>query len=319
MVTRSHTTDRLVAVLIVVGASTIARAHEREPRPLRGEPVLPAPAVLRAETRGIVVLAVPAPERVRIPGGRFTMGSSPIEMQLALFSCQREILRERCSDIQHLFRAEGLAHEVELSPYELDRMEVTVGAYLRCVSAGACAPPKFSLADARFARPNLPVTHVTWEDARSYCGFLSGRLPTEAEWEYAARGPEGRRYPWGNVYNAHVCNHGAFSTDPTDVSDGHAGLAPVGSYPDGQTPLGLHDMAGNAAEWVADFFDLDEKGFSYAGRTEIDPKGPATGSRHVIRGASYLEGAAWMRGAARTTTLLSYNAEIGFRCAYSLR
>ncbi len=278
-------------------------------------PVMPS---ARGEARGVVVLAAPRDARVRIPGGRFLMGSSPIEMQLATNSCQTEIFRERCTEIGFLFRAEGNLHEAVLSPYELDRTEVTVAAYFRCVAAGVCSSPGFARLDPRFARPELPVTHVSWGAAAAYCTFAGGRLPTEAEWELAARGPEGRRYPWGRVWNPHLANHGAFAPDPTDARDGFVGLAEVGSFPDGATPQGVLDLAGNAAEWVSDFFELDANGFGYSGAKETNPTGPKTGSRHVVRGGSYREGAAFLRGAARGTSLLVESPEIGFRCAYDL-
>lgn len=273
-----------------------------------------------AASERVLVLSVPLSPRVRIPGGTFTMGSSPIDMQLAASSCQSEILRERCVELKTpYYRSEGNLHEVELSPYEIDRTEVTVEAYERCVSAGVCPMPAFSSADPRFARPRLPVTHVSWSAAKTYCEHVGGRLPTEAEWELAARGPERRRYPWGQVYNPRLCNHGAFAPDPTDARDGFVGLAEVGSLPDGKTPLGVLDLAGNAAEWVFDFFEVDGNGFGYSGKKETDPKGPATGTSHVVRGGSYLDDAASMRGSARARLERTSSAEVGFRCAYSVR
>ncbi len=279
---------------------------------------LPEAPAARAERRGVVILAVPVSPRVRIPGGRFLMGSSPVEMKLAQISCQTEILRDRCSEIAFLFRAEGQLHEVHLTPYDLDRSEVTVADFGRCVAAGRCARPGFEASDARFARPRLPVTHVSWEAASTYCAFAGGRLPTEAEWEFAARGPEGRRYPWGRVWNPHLANHGAFAPDPTDATDGFVGLAEVGSFPDGATPQGVLDLAGNAGEWVSDFYDIDGNGHGYSGAEETNPKGPATGGRHVVRGGSFREGPAFLRGAARGTTLLHQSPEVGFRCAYDV-
>lgn len=273
-----------------------------------------------AAAERVLVLSVPVSPRVRIPGGTFYMGSSPVEMQLAAISCQNEVLRESCADLKNpYYRAEGNLHEVELSPYEIDRTEVTVEAYERCVSAGVCPAPAFSSADARFARPHLPVTHVSWNAAKTYCEHVGGRLPTEAEWELAARGPERRRYPWGQIYNPRLSNHGAFAPDRTDARDGFVGLAEAGSFPDGKTPLGVLDLAGNAAEWVFDFFEVDGNGFGYSGKKELDPKGPATGTSHVVRGGSYLDDAASMRGSARARSERASSAEIGFRCAYSVR
>ena len=211
---------------------------------------------------GIVVLR-PVPQgRVHIPGGTFTMGSTPVQMMFGKNLCLREPLGTvqlvtpngniylHCYDSR--FLVEGVAHQVTLSSFWMDRTEVRVGDYMRCVSAGSCNAPGFSPGDARFSRPELPVVLVTWEEARDYCSFAKGRLPTEAEWEYAARGTVGRTFPWGNDWNPHLANHGSIALDPTDATDGFAGLAPVGSIPDGKTSLGLLDMAGNAAEWVGD-------------------------------------------------------------------
>jgi formylglycine-generating enzyme required for sulfatase activity len=301
--------------IVVTAVSLSVAAHAGSTWPT----TLPEAGRSRAELREVVVLAVPKSSRVRIPGGTFNMGSSPLEMQLAANACQTEIFRDRCAEIAYLFRAEGHLHEVELSPYDLDRTEVTVAAYDRCVSAGSCPPPGFSRADSRFARPNLPVTHVSFDSARSYCSFVGGRLPTEAEFELAARGPESRRYPWGRLWNPHLSNHGAFAPDPTDGRDGFVGLADVGSFPDGATPQGILDLAGNAAEWVSDFFALDGDGFGYSGAKDIDPTGPKTGAHHVVRGGSYREAAPFLRGAARATTLLTDSAEVGFRCAYTVK
>jgi formylglycine-generating enzyme required for sulfatase activity len=272
-------------------------------------------ATERAPSRGVVVARTPREGRVRIPGGKFVMGSSPTDIARALAMCRREILRARCDDLAVQFRAEGLAHDVTISTFEIDRTEVTVEAYGRCVAAGACAPPGFLLGDARFDRPDFPVTHVRWEDARAYCAWASGRLPTEAEWEYAARGPSAREFPWGNVYNPRLTNHGAFAHDETDATDGFVGLAPVGSYPDGATPLGLLDMAGNVSEWVEDVFDVDENGFGYSAAPRVNPRGPSTGGFHVVRGGSYIQGAAWMRSAMRGVLNMPRAASVGFRCA----
>ncbi len=271
-----------------------------------------------AEVAPIVALRPPAPDRVRIPGGHFMMGSTPVSMQKALTLCRKETLRSFCDDrrITSRFRAEGESHSVGLDPYEIDRTEVTVEAYGRCVSSGACSPPGYTPGDARFDAPTLPVVLVRWEDAQAFCAFAQGRLPTEAEWEFAARGPRLREFPWGDTYNPRLANHGSFAPDTDDLTDGFAAVAPVGSFPDGRTPQGLLDLAGNAAEWVADFYDVTDAGFGYAPISIMNPKGPATGSHHVVRGGSYADGAAWLRTAARGTISELRSPHVGFRCAY---
>lgn len=271
-----------------------------------------------APARDVVVLTVPKSPRVRIPGGVFNMGSTPLEMQLAKNACEAEMLRDECAGREFMLRFEGHIHEVELSPYDLDRTEVTVEAFDRCVAAGACPAPTFARSDPRFARPRLPVTHVTFEAARAYCAFVGGRLPTEAELELAARGPEGRRYPWGRTWNPHLANHGALAQDRTNGRDGFVGLAEVGSFPDGATPQGVLDLAGNVAELASDFFAIDGDGFGYSGKREVDPKGPATGSFHVVRGGSYRDPPPMLRGAAREPAIVLPAPDVGFRCAYAI-
>jgi formylglycine-generating enzyme required for sulfatase activity len=302
-------------------------------RPQKLEPfwygVLPAQASA-SSAAGIVALRVPRSGRVRIPGGKFVMGSTPQEMQEGMQLCAKEPLGMIClRDDETAFwtvprrvRAEGHAHEVTLSDFELDVTEVTVERYQRCVSAGICGRPGFPTGDPRFALPNLPVTHVSWDDAASYCQWVGGRLPTEAEWEYTARGRVNNTFPWGKVWNPHLANHGAYTLADTrlsyaeaDASDGYAGLAPVGSFPDGATPTGVLDLAGNAAEWVADFYDRVEEQFGYAMGAVTNPRIVAFSQHgHVIRGGSY-ETAAWeLRSAARFASRFP-SPDLGFRCA----
>jgi formylglycine-generating enzyme required for sulfatase activity len=275
-----------------------------------------------ANARGVHALRDPRPLSIRIPGGKFVMGSSPTDMVRAVQSCRREILRSHCeepilqtSGILGSFRSEVPAHDVTVSSFEIDRTEVSVGAYAQCVAIGSCAPPTFASGDARFDRADLPITHVRWDDAVTYCQWAGGRLPTEAEWEYAARGSSGREWPWGTFYNPHLANHGAFAPDETDATDGYVGLAPVDAFADGATPFGVLQLAGNVAEWVEDWWDLDENGFGYDGRPQNNPKGAPHGIGHVVRGGSYVQGEAWIRATARGTPALPRSANVGFRCA----
>lgn len=137
-------------------------------------------------------------------------------------------------------------HRRELRSFLMDRTEVTRGDYRRCESAGRCTSPR--PLDARFADLRQPIVGVSWHQARAYCAWAGGRLPTEAEWEKAARGAEGRIFPWGDGYP-----DGRRAIYGRRESTGHPD--PVGSRPRGDSPYGLHDMAGNVWEWVEDPYD----------------------------------------------------------------
>lgn len=281
----------------------------------------PGPAAAKLGTEGatgdgVVVLRAPAGDQVLLRAGVFVMGSSDEEFTTARTLCQLEARQADCRD--EWFAAEQAAHAVYLSDYWFDRREVTVARYRPCVAAGVCVAPPYAEGAERFDRPELPVVLVSWNDARRFCAWAGGRLPTEAEWERAARGlgdpakgVPGRRFPWGNVYNPFLSNHGAFAVDELDGRDGFLELAPVGSFPDGRTPEGIEDLAGNAEEWVADWFAPE-----YPRADAVNPKGPDMGDRRVVRGGGYPHGSAWLRGAAREKEGPGERAPwLGFRCA----
>jgi formylglycine-generating enzyme required for sulfatase activity len=165
-------------------------------------------------------------------------------------------------------------HTVYLDAFWIDRTEVTNAQYLGCIETGACREPE-CWDDSDLNSPDQPVVCLTLNDAQVYAAWVDGRLPTEAEWEKAARGTDGRIYPWGN--SPPDCNRANYH--------GCAGKAlPVGSHPEGASPYGVLDMAGNVREWVADWYDAE-----YYSRTPSrNPQGPQTStSFRVLRGGSF--------------------------------
>lgn len=315
---------RVALALIALAACLLARgsgvAEARGVR--RWSSAIPvggdgAPASGRTSD-GVVLLAPPEADAVLIRGGTFEMGSPETEVAVAVELCRAAPDPDGCREEE--FSDELAAHPVELPPYWIDRTEVTVARYERCVAAGRCSPAPLAAGGERFRQPDYPITMVTWYDAAVFCAWAGGRLPTEAEWERAARGVTGRRFPWGNVYNPFLANHGKGSDlpesvlsgwDALDARDGFLELAPVGSFARGRTPDGIADLAGNADEWVADWYAPEHPAAS-----AVSPQGPATGEHRVVRGGSYVHGAAWLRGAGRGHALpASRRPWRGFRCA----
>lgn len=314
---------------VVLAAFTLAADGGAEPRRRRRPPPpAPRPRVLEASTAtGSVALMSPAGDRLLVRAGSFTMGASNDEVQQALRACQHDAGGDPCDE--RTFSNEVPAHQVALSDFWIDRAEVTVARFRRCVVAGVCAPPPTAAGGARFDAADLPVTLVTWQDAATYCAWDGGRLPTEAEWERAARGPgAGRRFPWGNVWNGALANHGRgtvevlegphairflrFEAWDLDRSDGFRELAPTGSYSLGATVDGIVDLAGNVEEWVADWYAEE-----YPAASQSDPKGPDTGDERVVRGGSYAHGRSWLRTTARAAAApASRRTWRGFRCAW---
>ena len=221
------------------------------------------------------------------------------------------------------------ARPIQLGAFRVDRTEVTNAAYARFVEATGRRPPQWGAEDARRARRpgeasapdwsrfgwdggrpqpgtgDLPVTLVTWFDAEAYCAWAGKRLPTEAEWEKAARGTDGRRYPWGGEPPEGRANFGG----------AHPGPLPAGTFPGGASPYGALDMAGNAAEWVADYH---APGY-YREAPERDPRGPGRGVARAVRGGF------WRDPAERITVHRRWrlppaqkHGGVGFRCARSV-
>ena len=208
---------------------------------------------------------------------------------------------------------------VTLDGFCLDRTEVTVAAYARCVSAGTCAAPEtgdYFTSGVRGAEDH-PVNGVSWDDATTYCRWAGVRLPTEAEWEYAARGTAGRAYPWGEQppdgVRANVCGAECEWAAASEFRsrDAYRGTAPVGSFAAGTTVDGVADLAGNVWEWTS------SRDGAYPGGSVTNPGGPSSGEVRVIRGGAFVASArAWVRGAIRLRSSASVRSSgVGFRCA----
>jgi formylglycine-generating enzyme required for sulfatase activity len=223
---------------------------------------------------------------VEIPAGEFSMGKD-----------------------DDLVGADSPRHTVYLDTYWIDQTDVTNAMYAKCVQAGKCT---FNVEHAKtaihFGNPayaNHPVVYVTWYQAVGYCQWAGRRLPTEAEWEKAARGVDGRPFPWGkNPAGPKLANFNDLVGDTT----------PVGSYPSGASPYGLLDMAGNVRQWVADWFDA----LFYRNSPLQNPLGPGLGDKRVLRGGSFKDPANGVRVTVRFAHLPgSAGMNRGFRCASS--
>jgi serine/threonine-protein kinase len=226
--------------------------------------------------------------QVYVPAGSFTMGGNS-------FSNEKPI------------------HTVTLNAYWIDKTEVTNAMYALCVKAGACAAPNNTRSSTRTnyygnsQYDNYPVIYVSWNHANKYCGWAGRRLPSEAEWEKAARGTDGRIYPWGNTIDTSKLNY------LNSVGDTTA----VGNYPSGASPYGALDMAGNVWEWVNDWYD----GNYYYYSPSENPTGPTSGQERVVRGGSWGWDASYVRALIRysrdPTFIPAFFDYIGFRCASS--
>ena len=199
--------------------------------------------------------------------------------------------------------------EVKLNAYQIDRFEVTVGQFRQFVlakqyqsSAEQANKPGGETwrIDDLPSRYDYPVRFVSWWDATKFCEWQGKRLPTEAEWEHAARGNDGRRYPWGNEF------------DPARVAS-NQGVALVGAFANNTSPLGAYDMAGNVWEWAGDWFDAQFYGFP---NVNDNPHGPDKGDQKALRGGGFASGPDDLRTTRRIKNdPTSSHQDVGFRCA----
>ena len=206
-------------------------------------------------------------------------------------------------------------HRVYLDAYYMDVYEVTIGQYEQFLEETSFDPPPMWTTMAQPSYENRPVVNVDWKDANNYCKWAGKRLPTEAEWEKAARGTDGRIYPWGNdPPNPQRANYGK------EKWNNHEALVPVGQLTEGKSPYGIYDLAGNVWEWVSDWYDPNY----YADSPSRNPQGPLSGKFKVIRGGSWDLAPESLRSARRDLNIPSTtdydspayrNFNSGFRCA----
>ncbi len=212
-------------------------------------------------------------------------------------------------------------HQVTLGAYYIDQHEITITLYAKFLEeTKRRAPPTWD-EEAVTSAGDRPAVGVSWSDAEAYCKWAGERLPTEAEWEKAARGTDGRRYPWGPMQpfvDIANYNRGLWVSEPVTLSPVTGGVEGMsvrhGLKEGGRSPYGLFHMAGNAAEWVADWYDREY----YAKSPAQSPTGPAEGEKHVIRGGSWADLPAALRVTARVSAEPEFrDRTIGFRCASS--
>jgi formylglycine-generating enzyme required for sulfatase activity len=278
---------------------------------------------------------------VYVPAGEFIMGTGGLEW-IRRPGGPRD--RQRLGLAAYGFSNERPQHTVYLDAFWLDQTEVTVSMFRAFVQAtgyvstaerqGWGKPwtagpmeeewPRVPGADWQHPRgpessaeDDHPVAQVSWEDAAAYCAWAGGSLPTEAQWAKACRGTDGRMWPWGDTFDANrasvceaQCPIERWKDDRFD--DGYAFTAPVGSFPDGASPYGALDMAGNLWEWVADWYGEDYYGHS----PSENPSGPDSGTVRAMRGGAWYDTDVWTTCTVRhqnpTTDLYD---DLGFRCA----
>jgi len=202
------------------------------------------------------------------------------------------------------------AHTVALDCFWIDQTEVTNAQYRLCVEAGVCTPPAKNRSNTRElyysnrSYEDYPVIYISWRQAADYCAWAGGRLPTEAEWEYAARGQDSLTYPWGdNPPDDSLLNYVNYVEDVHDTTK-------IGSYPEGASWCDAWDMAGNVWEWTADWYD------DYPSNWQKNPQGPSLGKLRVIRGGSWGSTLCFVRSAVRYRNPPdAANFNVGFRCA----
>ena len=314
----------LLLLIVSVGAGILLLG----PDPLLGREEAAAAATATTQAEVVAALTAVAPTVTPTPDPTTLPTATPAPFTTETGSQMLYIP----GGIFRLGNEEGEADEqpsltVRLDPYYIDETEVTNRAYAQCVAAGACDPPASNRSafnpdyyeSGQFS--DYPVLYVNWHQAREFCEWRGARLPSEAEWERAAGfDPEQgikRQYPWGDEFDGTLLNYcdancyNGEKQDPT-YDDEYGDTAPVGTYPEGRSPLGAYDMLGNVMEWTNDWYDRNY--YSYA--PESNPLGPDEGFAKAVRGGSWLSSREELSVSARTFyDPNEVRTNIGFRCA----
>ena len=242
---------------------------------------------LRNKNQGITPDPGPAP-MVLVPAGEFMMGARQ-EYGMA-------------------DKDERTIHTVYLDAFSIDQYEITTARYAKFFQETKRSAPKYWSEEVLTQHERKPVVGVDWNDAVAYCSWAGKRLPTEAEWEKAARGTDQRLYPWGNAKPSQQWANFDHCCDSNHYGD----LTDVGSFEGGTSPYGVYDMAGNVWEWVADWSD---GGYDAKSR-ERNPTGPSSAEKRVVRGGSWDSAPAYVRSSYRLRLSPTFRLDnIGFRCA----
>lgn len=263
---------------------------------------------------------------VEIPAGSFQRGSDTAALDRGLQLCRDTYTNaDQCT--RDWFVREGPTRKLAVAAFTIDKHEVTNARYRRCVDAGVCLPIDYGSCSLwqqsnaswstggaphpDLTKPDHPVVCVQYHEAQSYCGWAGKRLPTEAEWERAARGDnDARDFPWGDTWDPAALNWGELGGFGS--LDGYTTTAPVGAFPKNESPFGVQDMAGNAWEWVTDYFD---DGY-YADAPMRDPRNDRPGASRVMRGGSWSFAGNGARVAYRYFGAPDLRDDaVGFRCA----
>jgi formylglycine-generating enzyme required for sulfatase activity len=246
------------------------------------------------------------PAETPLPEPTLGIGSTmanPVDGALLVYVPEGEFLMG--SEDEDANDNEKPKHLVYLDAYWIYQHQVTNEKYRACVNAGECRAPNSTIYYSDPDYNDHPAVYVRWFDADAYCQWAGGRLPTEAEWEKAARGEDGHKYPWGD--DSPTC-------DLANFSGCVGGTSPVGSYPYGASPYGALDLAGNVWEWVADWYDANY----YINSPHENPPGPETGTSRVLRGGSGYFIERFLRVSFRDGNFPGGScSNFGFRCVRS--